>query len=80
MITRNTQPIQPDPRAAELQMLAALEHIRLPMTIDDILRHEDRGNVVDLRTGAVTPAPTVTATGLGTVTAYRLANQDGGVR
>jgi hypothetical protein len=63
---------RPDPRIAELTMFAALEHIKLPMTPEQILIHEDAGNVVDLRTGQVMPAQVGTPTGLGTVMAYRL--------
>lgn len=40
-----------DPRVAELQELAAVEGIKLAMSIEMILWFEDQGVTVDLRTG-----------------------------
>lgn len=45
---------QQDPRITELLDLAASEGIELPYPPRVIIRQEDAGNTVDLRTGAIT--------------------------
>jgi hypothetical protein len=42
-----------DPRIEELLELAVTEGISLPYPPETIIRMEDAGNVVDLRTGAI---------------------------
>jgi len=52
-----------DTRAGELLALAIAEGIDLPMTVEEIIRWEDAGYIVDLVTGEllsdVAPWPTV---------------------
>ena len=45
---------QQDPRITELLDLATSEGIELPYPPQTIIRQEDAGNTVDLRTGAIT--------------------------
>lgn len=60
-----------DTRAGELLALAIAEGIDLPMTVDEIIRWEDAGYIVDLVTGEVLSdvAPWPTAIGEATVIA-----------
>lgn len=61
-----------DSRAGELLALAIAEGIDLPMTVDEIIRLEDAGFIVDLLSGevlsSVTAIPTII--GVGTVVAW----------
>lgn len=51
-----------DTRAGELLALAIAEGIDLPMTVDEIIRWEDAGYVVDLSSGEVWHNLTLVAT------------------
>lgn len=66
-----------DPRIAELQALAQSEGLRLPMPVELILWLEDRGKVVDLRTGRVMRPTAVAPTASGKAVAHLLYNHVG---
>ncbi len=69
----------PDPRIAELLELAAIEGFRLPMPASMILFFEDRGRVVDLRTGKVSNAIVGTPTPSGYAVSHLLRDVVGEV-
>lgn len=66
-----------DPRAFELQELAASEGIRLPMPIPMILWLEDHGCVVDLITGKAIRPSVSTPTPSGRAIAHLTQNHVG---
>jgi len=68
-----------DPRIAEILELAAIEGFRLPMPASMILFFEDRGRVVDLRTGKVSNAIVGTPSASGKAVSHLLRDVVGEV-
>lgn len=69
-----------DPRVKEIQEFAAAEGICLPLPVVLILWFEDRGYVVDFKTGKAMRVSVERVTASGKAVAHLLSNQSGGVQ